>query len=340
MDNLSRSLLNTFVVDGIDHVSTRRNDADWIDAQFNSECLIFLLWRGSVLVEYVAETDSAQPPQYKLVEFSTGQVQEIDGVGQPLFLGQIVDTNRKPVFAAIVNNERDGVDDAFADAGQFIDLRKAGAGLDAQAATLVAQAKAIGEWHDRHRFCPRCGSGLKAVSAGHVLRCQSGDCGRDHFPRLDPAIIVRVNIDERILLGRQAVWAPHQYSVIAGFSEPGESLEQSVAREVFEETGIEVSEVHYQSSQPWPFPSNMMLGYAAIAAHDQIEPNDDELEDAQWFTRADMVSRLESKTLRVPPALSISFRLIEDWFDQGEFGKLADVVKRTGTQWVPPPVTS
>jgi len=332
--------LNTFVVEGLDHVSTQRNNADWIDAQFNSDCLIFLMWRGSVLVEHAADAESDRGPRYRLVEFSPAQTKALEGLNQPLFLGQIVDRGRKAAFAAIIDSGREAVDEEFSDVGQFIDLRKAGAGLERQPATLVGQAKAISEWHDRTRFCSRCGGRLQAISAGHVLRCQSDGCGRDHFPRLDPAIIVRVNIDERILLGRQAVWAPHQYSVIAGFAEPGESLEQSVAREVFEETGIEVTQVHYQSSQPWPFPSNMMLGYAAIAAHDRIEPNDEELEDAQWFTREDMVARLEARTLRVPPALSISFRLIEDWFDQIGSEKLVEVVQRTGTQWVPPPVTS
>lgn len=335
MDHLKRSLLNTFVVRDIDHVSTHRSDESWIEQQLARSPLIFAVWRGSFLVLTSAQIDAVE-----LVELSRDEVGEISGFVDTLFLGQLQNHGSRPVFAALIDNQVDDVDQALSDRGEFIDLRKAGAILQSQQAALVAHAKALEEWHSRNRFCPRCASPMKSVSAGHVLRCQSDSCGRDQFPRLDPAIIVRVNIDDRILLGRQASWAPSQYSVIAGFAEPGESLEQSVAREVFEETGIEVAEVHYQSSQPWPFPGNIMLGYAAVASHDRIQPNDEELEDARWFTRQQIVEQLEAHTLRVPPSVSISMRLIEDWFDQGDNGRLADIIERTGASWVPPPVTS
>lgn len=338
MDHLQRSLLNTFVVNGIDHLSTRRNDQSWIESQLEHEPMIFCMWRGNFLV-------SGEGAGVQLLTFSADEVRGMDGFEQTIFLGQITDQqptdqSNRSVFAAVFDRDEEDIESALSSFGHLIDLRKAGVSLAPQQAALVAHAKALDEWHSRTRFCPRCASPLRVVSAGHVLRCSGDGCGRDHFPRLDPAIIVRVVIDERILLGRQAVWAPQQYSVIAGFSEPGESLEQSVAREVFEETGIPVSEVHYQSSQPWPFPSNMMLGYEAVASHDRIQPNDDELEDAQWFSRPQIVQMLEAKSLRVPPAVSISFRLIESWFDQGDCGVLKEIVDRTGTNWVPPPQAS
>lgn len=305
--------------------------------------MIFLMWRGNFLITGGTEAGHAQEADasgVELITFSADEVRSMDGFRETIFLGQLTNQSNRSVFAAVFDTENEEVETAFSTFGRLIDLRKAGVSLQPYQAALVAHAKAMDEWHGRHRFCPRCASPLRVVSAGHVLRCTGEGCGRDHFPRLDPAIIVRVIIDDRILLGRQAVWAPHQYSVIAGFAEPGESLEQSVAREVLEETGIPVSEVHYQSSQPWPFPSNMMLGYEAVASHDRIQPNDEELEDAKWFSRPQIIEMLEAKSLRVPPAVSISFRLIETWFDQGDHDPLKEIVARTGTNWVPPPLAS
>jgi NAD+ diphosphatase len=148
------------------------------------------------------------------------------------------------------------------------------------------------------------------------MRCSRESCGNETFPRLDPAIIVLV-IDasgERALLGRQATWPTGRYSTIAGFVEPGESLEDAVAREVLEETGVQVAEVAYDSSQPWPFPSSLMLGFRAIARTDAITLRDGELEDARWFTRAD----LEAGHPALPPAGAISARLIDGWFNRAD----------------------
>jgi NAD+ diphosphatase len=156
-----------------------------------------------------------------------------------------------------------------------------------------------------------------------VLICTNPACRHEHFPRTDPAIIVLVSDGERALLGRQASWPVGRYSTIAGFVEPGESLEDAVAREVFEETGIKVDQIEYHSSQPWPFPSSLMLGFTAHALTTQILRRVDELEDAQWFTRADLAS---GRPL-VPPGVSISFRLIEHWFDAGGGPKLREIQK-------------
>jgi NAD+ diphosphatase len=136
-------------------------------------------------------------------------------------------------------------------------------------------------------------------------------CRHEHFPRIDPAIIVLVSDGARVLLGRQAAWPPGRYSTIAGFVEPGESLEDAVVREVAEETGVQVAEVEYHSSQPWPFPSSLMLGFTARASTQEVRLEDKELEDARWFTRAEIASGVP----KLPPPLSISFRLIEHWFD-------------------------
>jgi NAD+ diphosphatase len=195
---------------------------------------------------------------------------------------------------------------------RFEDLRVAGGQLDAHQAGILAYARAMLHWRGRHRHCGVCGSPTRSSSAGHVMKCTSERCGADHFPRLDPAIIVLVTDGERALLGRQASWPEGRYSTIAGFVEPGESLEDAVAREVFEETGIRVREADYHSSQPWPFPSSLMIGYTAVAEPGQAPQADEELEDARWFTRADIASGFPG----LPPPQSVSYRLIEDWYDR------------------------
>lgn len=195
----------------------------------------------------------------------------------------------------------------------FEDLRLAGGELPADEAGLLAYARAMVHWRRRHRHCGRCGSRTESASAGHVMKCTNADCGEEHFPRLDPAIIVLVTDGERALLGRQAAWPAGRYSTIAGFVEPGESLEDAVAREVLEETGVAVLDAAYHSSQPWPFPSSLMIGFTATASPDAVPRADEELEDARWFTRDEIASGFPG----LPPPQSVSFRLIEDWYDAG-----------------------
>ena len=185
--------------------------------------------------------------------------------------------------------------------------------LAEEEAGLLGYARAMIGWRRTHRHCGRCGATTLPAKAGHVLVCTNPVCRHEQFPRLDPAIIVLVIDGDRVLLGRQASWPAGRYSTIAGFVEPGESLEDAVAREVHEETGIRVDEIEYHSSQPWPFPSSLMLGFTARAASQDIDLRDLELEDARWFTREDIVGG----TPYLPPNISISFRLIEHWFDAG-----------------------
>jgi NAD+ diphosphatase len=210
---------------------------------------------------------------------------------------------------------------------RFEDLRVVAAILSSEEAGLLSYARAMVAWRGRHRFCGTCGAATLAAKGGHVLICTNPECGHEQFPRIDPAIIVLVSDGERALLGRQAAWPAGRYSTIAGFVEPGESLEDAVAREVLEETGIEVDRIEYHSSQPWPFPSSLMLGFTAHAVTTEIRMHDQELEDAQWFTRADLAAGRPI----VPPNVSISYRLIEHWFDAGGDLKLRDI--NPSTSW-------
>jgi NAD+ diphosphatase len=192
---------------------------------------------------------------------------------------------------------------------RFEELRPFASALGAEEAGLLAYARALTIWRARHRHCGVCAAPTVGTHAGHVLRCTNPACAHEFFPRIDPAIIVLVSDGERALLGRQASWPPRRYSTIAGFVEPGESLEDAVVREVTEETGVSVADIRYHSSQPWPFPSSVMVGFRARAAADAVVRLGGELEDARWFTRA----QLNSGEALAPPSESISWRLIESW---------------------------
>lgn len=189
----------------------------------------------------------------------------------------------------------------------FEELRPLSNMLPAEEGGLLAYARAMSIWRARHRYCSICGSLLMPERAGHVMRCSS--CGQEFFPRIDPAIIVLVADGERALLGRQASWPAGRYSTIAGFAEPGESLEDAVAREVLEETGVRVRATNYHSSQPWPFPSSLMVGFHASAEPGSSVHLGNELEDARWFTREELLA----DPPMMPPSQSISYRLITTW---------------------------
>jgi NAD+ diphosphatase len=227
----------------------------------------------------------------------------------------------RQVFAA----EVDAAEEPRAEPGAgFVDLRTVGTILPHDQAGLLAYASALIGWRRRHRHCGSCGAPNRAGQAGHVMICTNPECLAQAFPRIDPAIIVLVTDGERALLGRQAGWPPGRYSTVAGFVEPGESLEDAVVREVFEETGIRVVAPAYHSSQPWPFPSSLMLGFTATAVSMEVHCADAELEDARWFTRAEVAAG----TPILPPALSISYALIEHWFDAGSPTPLGVLIER------------
>lgn len=328
MDHLSRSLLNCYTLHAVDRHAERRGDKSWVDQQLAQDSAgAVVIWRGQTLVAG-SDDDVALSP------LSLAEARELPGAGELVLLGV---GDHGPRFAMPLDGALADTGELLERHGALMDLRRAGRELSSADSAMFAHAKALAEWQQRNGHCPACGGVNEVIDAGHVLKCTNEHCGRSQFPRMDPAIIVRVVFEDRILLGRQAVWAEHQYSVVAGFVEPGESLEQAVVREVYEETGVPVSEVHYQSSQPWPFPGNIMLGFAAVASGDAISLIDKELEDARWFTRDQIISGLHEKSLRVPPNISISFRLIEHWFNEGSDETLLDVTRRAGYEWAPAP---
>ena len=208
---------------------------------------------------------------------------------------------------------------------EWVGLRAVFPAVMAGDESLIAQvpwlfhAVGLAEWHWSTRFCPRCAAALEATAAGHELRCTS--CGRSQFPRTDPAVIMAVTLgepgaaDERILLGRGASWPPDRFSTLAGFCEPGETLEDAVRREVLEETGVYVDEVTYFGNQPWPLPASLMLGFMARATSEDIEVDGTELAEARWFTRADLRGETD-QAIAVPRGVSISSSLMEAWLGE------------------------
>ena len=234
------------------------------------------------------------------------------GPGTAVFLGRHGDQAWFSVEADVIALQ----------APQRIDLRRAAAAWSPADASAFAFARAMQHWRARSRHCGICGGVIEFRRAGYVAHC--AQCGADHYPRVDPAVIVAVSDGERLLLGRQASWPERRYSVIAGFVEPGESLEQTVVREVFEETRVRVRSCRYLGAQPWPFPGALMLGFIADAEPDPPQV-DGELEDARWFTVEEIAAARQRKGndasgILLSPRISIARSLIDHWFVKATSG--------------------
>ncbi|MFO1068155.1 MAG: NAD(+) diphosphatase [Geminicoccaceae bacterium] len=222
-----------------------------------------------------------------------------------VFLGRLGDT---AVFSADFGEpEMPG--------GHFVELRSVGTLLPAAEAGLLAYARGLAHWHARHRFCGACGTENGVTQGGHARPCPA--CGNETFPRTDPAVIVLVTDGDRCLLGRADRFPPGMYSTLAGFVEPGESLEETLRREVFEEVGVELGEVRYRSSQPWPFPQSLMLGFRAQALSTAIVIDPHEIEDARWFERGELRDEAR-RPVRLPGPDSIARYLVDEWLAEGD----------------------
>jgi NAD+ diphosphatase len=316
MDNDERSARNTFTALALERASRRRQSEAWVRERLMDPTARFIpIWASNVLI---ADESRPHPVLLRLEESKT----LLQGAESVVLLGE---SEERAYFAIGLTNSEE-IPPSVVGRGAFVALRAVAGLLDWREAALLAYAKAMTYWHQRNRFCGDCGSATTSVHGGHLRVCTNEACGRHHFPRTDPAIIVRVAHGDRCLLGRQPTWPEGLYSIIAGFVEPGENLEAAVAREVCEETGIRVAGVRYHSSQPWPFPSSLMLGFTAEATTTTIRLHDGELEDARWLSRDKIVAELRAGTLRLPSKISISHRLIADWFDAGELGRLKKVM--------------
>lgn len=312
IDRHSRSINNRFTSVRLDRLVEQRDDPQWVKQALQADdAHVVPLWRSRSLLE---KGDSGTIAVYlKPAELSdSGLVQP------PTLLG--TDYKRTYFAVSITDQQRDEVLESRPWA-RFADLRRASIDMDAKHAGILAYAKALHYWQHRHLFCGVCGNPNRLLSAGHRLVCSNEECGRETFPRIDPAIIVLVTHGNACLLGRNPNWPPRRFSTLAGFVEPGESLEDAVVREVFEEARVRLSSVQYVSSQPWPFPASAMCGFYAEAASRECAVSD-ELEEVRWFTTDDLIEAVKDGSILLSPPVSIAFRLLADWFKKQGGGDL------------------
>jgi len=301
----------------VDRATDRRGDAAWLAAAWaDPRTRVLVVQDGQALV-------TTRDGQLELVFVSPAEAPE----GTRYFLG--VDADGIAYFGVSGAVEGEPGNRSDSAAAKPMALRQAGALLSDRDAGLMVHAVALAYWHDTHTHCPRCGTPTVPAPAGHLTTCPKD--GTEHFPRLDPAVIMLVlDPDDRLMLARNALWPRGRMSVVAGFVEPGESAEHAVAREVYEETSIVVSQVRYLGSQPWPMPRSLMLGYEAKAAGGQrITVDEEEIGEARWFSRAELRAAIESGELGIAPSSSIARRLIEYWYG----GELPD---GPSSSWIRP----
>jgi NAD+ diphosphatase len=289
-----------FAGPGLERLAERRRDSAWLAAALAAADTCFVPMQGP---HNTVIHENGTPRALLLSQTEAGPLFK-DARGTML-LGSLAG---RVCFALNLDEQ------AALPRGEQGDLRQLGVLMDDTELALLGYARALTHWHQQNVHCGRCGAATLSVQAGHARDCPA--CGNQLFPRLDPAIIVLVTHGERCLLGRQPVWVPKRYATLAGFVEPGESLEAAVRREVAEETDVRVGEVIYQASQPWPFPSSLMLGFRAEAESTTIHCKDGELEHAAWFSRDDLIAQVNAGGLLLSPSRSISYRLIRGWFEE------------------------
>ena len=299
---------NVYTGSPLDRADGRRTDEAWIAERLADPASRWVpVWRARTLFRGL---DEGRPEAV----FLTGEAASaLRLAGGPwAFLGLQDGIAVLTVDVSAVEDPLPLLPDGMA---RFEDLRRLGPGLAPNEAAILAHARGLMHWRTRHGFCGVCGGRCEPRSAGHAMACAV--CQAQHFPRTDPAVIMLVHRGDRALLGHSTRFPKvTMYSTLAGFVEPGESLEEAVAREVFEESAIRVGQVRYHSSQPWPFPSSIMLGFYAEGLTEEITIDPNELRDARWFSRAELRDP-GAHGFAVPPQDSIARRLIEDWVAHG-----------------------
>lgn len=307
-----RLRINFYSGVGLDRADRLRRDEAWLATQLHAASTRFVpVWRSRNLVTEQRSVRAAWVHGRDAAAI-------VARTRETVFLGR---SATAAYFAIDLSDlEAPETEPTLAAHGTFQDLRAVGPVIEHSEGAILAYARGLLHWHGRHRYCGVCGGPTQSVQGGHVRRCQNAPCRTDHFPRTDPAVIMLVHDGTHCLLGRQATWPPGMHSTLAGFVEPGESLEEAVAREVAEEVGVAVRDVVYHSSQPWPFPSSIMLGFFARAERATLRIDPNELAAAGWFSREALRASPEDETFRLPRPDSIARRLIEDWLAQGAQG--------------------
>ncbi|CAN5199054.1 NAD(+) diphosphatase [soil metagenome] len=304
-------ILNTFAGNPLDRAGDLRADPSWLaEQEAQPDALAMVLWEGRPLLEAGHEG-----PRLAWLALPHARDLVADRI---LFLGQ---WKAAPVFAVEFEGSVDPSDGPVRGLGTFSDMRASAAVLSGSEAAMAGTAKSLFDWRRRHRFCANCGQESGNANGGWKRVCPA--CGTEHFPRVDPVTIMLPiysgGAEPICLLGRQAAWPEGRMSALAGFLEPGETIEEACAREIKEESGLTVTGVRYHSSQPWPFPSQLMIGLTAEVSDDQAVPDQTELEAVAWLTRAEAAAVLAGThpVIKAPPPFAIAHTLLKAWVDEG-----------------------
>jgi len=294
----------------LDRASEKRTDLNWVESKRRDpSSLILPMWR---LEPFILGSEESGPP-FELGLIQPGVADSIAGAEAVcIFLGL---DGERAVFALDVSEASDPAKvGPLAGIGYFRDARVAGSIVSIKDSAIIAQAKAMIDWHRRHGFCPGCGAATKIMDAGYRRLC--GGCKAEHFPRVDPVVIMLATFGEACLVGRGKQFPPGMFSALAGFVEPGETIEEAVRRELMEEASVKVGEVTYYATQPWPFPSSLMIGCFAKATSRDVKVDENEIAEVRWLERSVARELIEGKQvegLRVPPPVAIAHHLIKTW---------------------------
>jgi NAD+ diphosphatase len=292
----------------LDRASAKRTDAEWVAAQRkNAGSMILPVWR---LQPFIFGSEKAPAP-VELGLLRPGLCESLAAPDAPcVFLGLEGDT---AVFALDISAARNPTEEGpLAGLGHFRDARAAAATLPIKDAAIMGQAKAMIDWHNRHGFCANCGAKSELADAGWKRYC--AECKTEHFPRTDPVVIMLATHGDACLVGRNKRFPGNFYSALAGFMEPGESIEEAVRRELMEEVNLKVGNVRYQATQPWPFPSSLMIGCLAEAESRDFRPDGEEISDAMWLDREKakrLIAGERMPDISVPPSVAIAHHLIK-----------------------------
>jgi NAD+ diphosphatase len=300
------AIANVFSGNPLNRVSERRPDQEWLDGLLNDPTSLALpVWNGQPL------TEKSKDGGTQLAYVPAPLVQELAaGWERLLFMGMWKET---AVFAFDMDGPADPVDGPLNGMGQFRDLRAVAMTLPASEAAIAATAKGMFEWRRKHGHCAACGEESLPTDGGWKRVCPS--CKAEHFPRTDPVVIMLATFEGRCLLGRQAIWPKGMHSALAGFLEPGETIEEACARELMEEAGLTATAVHYHSTQPWPYPNSLMIGLIAEVDSADARPDQTELEAVRWFTREEARQLIAGgyDGCFAPPPLAIAHQLVKSW---------------------------
>ncbi len=300
------AFFNTFAGNPLDRASERRRDAAWLEEMLAAPTSLSLaLWNGKPMVEGGKESG------VQLAYLRADMARDLAGGREKLlFLGLWKET---AVFALDFDGAVDPAEGPLEGLGRFEDLRMIALTLPAGDAAIAATAKSMFEWRRRHRHCAACGAVSEVAEGGWKRVCPA--CKAEHFPRTDPVVIMLPVNGEACLLGRQAAWPKGMYSALAGFLEPGESIEEACARELSEVAGLKTARVGYHSTQPWPYPSSLMIGLIAEVENREATPDQTELDEVRWFTREETAALLRGEIAgaRAPGELAIAHQLIKAW---------------------------